>query len=84
MTILELAESLKTMNRPDTTVTLFDGLFIGKYKRWGREILTQLNFDSLQFVLPKYGIDIFDVWKLCAFMQRSNFGNFQQFVNHTF
>ena len=29
---LRLAESFKTMNRPDPTVALFDGLFLGKYK----------------------------------------------------
>ena len=43
MIILELAESFETMNRPDQarpnttrpdpTVTLLDGLFLGKYKR---------------------------------------------------
>ena len=36
ITILELAESFKTMNwpaRPDPTVTLFDGLFLGMHKR---------------------------------------------------
>ena len=38
---LELAESLKTMGRPDPPVTLIDGLFLGKYYRYGREILTQ-------------------------------------------
>ena len=27
------AESFKTMNRPGPTVTLFDGLFLRKYKR---------------------------------------------------
>ena len=52
MTILGPAESFKTMNRPDLsqsdlTVTLFDGLFYGKYKRQGREILTQSSFKSL-------------------------------------
>ena len=30
MTILELAESFKTMNRPDRKT--FDSLFLGKYK----------------------------------------------------
>ena len=32
ITILELTESFKTMklNRPDLTVTFFDGLFLGK------------------------------------------------------
>ena len=33
MTILELAESFKTMNRPGPTVTLFDSLFLRKHKR---------------------------------------------------
>ena len=42
MTILGLAESFKTMNRQDLTVTLFDGLFIGNYMRQGIRILTQL------------------------------------------
>ena len=32
MTILKLAESLKTMNRPNPTVTIFHGLFIGNIK----------------------------------------------------
>ena len=35
MTILGVAESFKTMNRPnpaDPIVTLFDGLFLTKYK----------------------------------------------------
>ena len=50
MTILGLAESFKTMNRPDPipfpTVTLFDGLFLGNYKIWEREILSQSSFKS--------------------------------------
>ena len=38
MNILGLAELFKTMNRPDPaqpnpTVTLFDGLFLGKFKK---------------------------------------------------
>ena len=33
MSIKGLAESFKTMNRSGLTVMLFDGLFIGKYKR---------------------------------------------------
>ena len=40
-TILGQGESFKTMNRPDPTVTLYDGLFLGKYKRYRQEILTQ-------------------------------------------
>ena len=54
MIILGLAESFNTMNwpapaSPDPTVTLFDCLFIGKYKRKGREILTQLQFEKKIF-----------------------------------
>ena len=44
MTILGLAESFKTLNRPEPagpTLTLFDSLFLEKYKRWRLEILTQ-------------------------------------------
>ena len=33
MTILGPAESIKTMNWPGPTVTLFDGLFLRKYER---------------------------------------------------
>ena len=33
ITILGLAESLKIMNLPGTTVALFDDLFLGKYER---------------------------------------------------
>ena len=51
MTILGLTESLKTMKRPDPirhgpTVTLVNGLFLGSYKKKGREILTQSLFKS--------------------------------------
>ena len=35
-TFLGLRESSEKMNRQD--VTLFDGLFLEKHKRWGREI----------------------------------------------
>ena len=44
MIILGLAESLKTMNRPDRDA--FDGLFLVKYKRYRREILTQPSLKS--------------------------------------
>ena len=44
MTILEQAESFKTMNRPDPTVMLLDGIFLVKYKRLRSEILTQSSF----------------------------------------
>ena len=51
MTILELTESSKMMNRHDLTqpvptVTLFDGLFLGKYKSGKRDILTQSSIKS--------------------------------------
>ena len=41
MTILglgRLAESFKTINRPNETVTLFDSLFLGKYRTKESEI----------------------------------------------
>ena len=38
MNISGLAESFETMNWPDPIVTLFDGLFFGKYKRYATEI----------------------------------------------
>ena len=34
MTILGLAESLKTTNQPEPTGTLFDDLFLGKYIKY--------------------------------------------------
>ena len=52
MTILGLAESLKTMNRADPTVTLFERLFFGKYERQRREILSpQPSFKSLIYAI---------------------------------
>ena len=44
MIILGLVESFKTMNWPDPTLTLLDGLIFGKFKRQGREIFTQSLF----------------------------------------
>ena len=46
MGILEQAELFKTMNRPDSTMTLFDGLFLGKFWRKWRKILIQSWFKS--------------------------------------
>ena len=46
MTILGLVKSFKTMNQDGPTVTLFDGLFLGKYIRQGIEILTQFSLKS--------------------------------------
>ena len=58
MTILRVAELFKTMNRPGPTVTPFDSLFLGKYKRYGNEILTQSSFNS-SICVSKFGFDIF-------------------------
>ena len=58
MTIFGLAESFKTINRPGPTVTLFDGLFLGKSRN---------HHTSHQFVLSKFGIDIFDSLKTIRF-----------------
>ena len=48
MTIVGLAESVKTMNRPDRAarLTLFDGFILGKYKIWGLEIQTKFVIKS--------------------------------------
>ena len=75
MTILGLAESLKTMNRsgliwltwPGPTVTLFDGSILGKYKRLRREIFTQPSFKS-----AIYAIKIL-LWYLSLFWNYMHF-----------
>ena len=51
MTTLGLSESFKTMNQPGPTVTLFDGLFLGKYK----------NRDE-KFGQNLYSICAFKIW----------------------
>ena len=52
MTILGLAESFKMMNRSDLNRPR-------DYEREGCEILTHLH-SNLQFMLLKFGIDIFN------------------------
>ena len=59
------------MNRPDPTrkdptVTLFDSLLFGKYKSIDVKFFHNL-YSSLQFILSKYGIDIFDRFKIMRF-----------------
>ena len=46
MTSLGIAKPFKMMNCPDPTVTLFDGLFLVKFKRKRRGILKQSFFKS--------------------------------------
>ena len=75
-----LAESFKTMNWPGRTVTLINGLFLGKYKR-------KFNFDTIIIKVFNFCYQNLEsissiVWKLCVLQQRSNFGNFQQFSFH--
>ena len=74
MTILGLAESFKAMNRtdltrPNPTVPLIDGLFLGKYIRYGREILTLTLFKS--------SICVIKIWNkyLRQFENYTLFGN---------
>ena len=55
MTIFGIADSFKTMNRPDPTVTLFDGLFIRKYTDF--ELWISKTPKKL-FSLPKNGSKI--------------------------
>ena len=72
MTISKLAESFKTMNRPDPagsglTVTLFEGLCLRKQKRRGVKFWYNLHL-SLQFVLLKFGNNIFDNLETMRFL----------------
>ena len=61
MTILGLAESFKTMNRPDR-----NGLFLGRYKDRDMKFGHNLH-SSLQFVLTKFRINIFNSWITALF-----------------
>lgn len=74
MIILGLAESI--MNRTDPTVTLFDDLFVGNYKRQGLEILKGILIQV--FILCHYNLGSMNlmVWKPRAVQQRSNFRHF--------
>ena len=49
MTILGLAESFKTMNRPGPTVTLFDGFFLEKYTKY-KSIFSNFMWPLLKLV----------------------------------
>ena len=83
MTILGLTESFKTMNRPDPTATLFDSLFLEKYRR--NKLLKSIG----EIIVDTIFIQVFDlcysnfesisliVWKLCAFRQCIKIGNFE-------
>ena len=64
MMILGLAVLFKTMNQFSPTVTVFGGLFFGKYKRWRTS-----NFDTIfiqVFNLSYYNLEsiFLIVWKL--------------------
>ena len=72
MTILGQAESFETINRPDPTVTLFDGFFLGKYK--DTNVKFSYNLDSsLQFMLFKFKIYIFHILETSRFIFLHNF-----------
>ena len=84
MTILGLAESFKKMNwpistRPGPHVTVFAGFFLGKYKRYWGEILTESLFQSSICAIKSSRLIFL---KLCTFRQGSNFDHFQQFFRH--
>ena len=66
MNIFGPAESLKKINRPGPTITLFNGLFLRKFKRKRCEILTQPLFKSSIYAI-KFGIDIFDSFDIRCF-----------------
>ena len=82
--------TLKTMNRADPTGP-FDDLPYCFLTTYFSEAIKYRDmkfwhdiYKSLQFVLSKFGSISLITWKLCAFRQRSNFGNFQQFLHHNF
>ena len=62
------------------TVTLFDGLFVIKYKINVSKTLIQVftlcyqNLESISYI----------IFKLSAFLQRRHFGNFRQFFHQNF
>ena len=74
MMILELAESLRTKNPPDPTVTLFDGFILGIYLRYGRGILVQSWF--------KYSISIQVFWKYNFWRRKYNFWRIKPQTNN--
>ena len=45
---------------------------------------SQSQFEVINFCYQNLGLIYFLVFKLYAFLQRSNFGNFQQFFYHNF
>ena len=67
MIFLELAESFKTMNRPDSTMTLLGGLFLGEYVRYEPEIWKQSLLKSSICVI-KIWIDVFDSLETMRFL----------------
>ena len=63
MTILGLAKSFKTMNRPGPTITLLGAFFSERIKDKDVKFLHNL-YSSLQFMLSTFGINIFDSFDL--------------------
>ena len=76
MTIVGLAESVKTMNRPDRAarLTLFDGFILGIYLRYGRGIFVQSWF--------KYSISIQVSCKYNFWRRKYNFWRIKPQTNN--
>ena len=64
-------------------LTIFDGLFLGKYRGYGCKILIQSSF-SLQFVISKFGIDILNTLEYMRFSATSISVIFSSFLIITF
>ena len=68
-------ESISKMTRPDQTMTLLDGSFLREYQRCGSEIWHKVD-SSLETMLVKFGINIFDSSETMSFLASQKFRQF--------
>ena len=66
MTILRLTQLFKTMNWPGLIVTLFDALFLRKYKREGHQIFIKPSFKSSIYEDLNYLFDSLETMRFSA------------------
>ena len=71
----------QNINAIDISILPYFTLFLGKNKRLTREIFTQPSFKSPIYITSTCNRYLY---KLRAFRQRCNFGNFQQFFHHNY
>ena len=67
MTIFELAESFKTMNRPDSTQHDPTRPYFLESIKYGDVKFQHHLYSSLQLILSKFGIDIFESFDIVRF-----------------